>query len=189
MNNNCSTSIQREESPFFKKHNFICKLGFDHPVFSTNLMAKSSNIQNSSKNKPKKKRTIQDVEKSKSRFEQFTNRTEPDKTAKDTHFWTRFMRIIRIAHPYPRFASITGSLWLIVLTAGAIAIHTLVTSEYGLIKGNFAKATADTKREDLIHAIWHGILYALLLSLMKSVMFLLQYLIQAQVRSNLMKPR
>ena len=111
--------------------------------------------------------------------------SKPDKSSKETHFWKRFIFLLPHAHPYPRFLSFTGSLWLIVISIAVVAVHAVVTEQYGNIKGNFSKATLDLSQSDLTYAIWHGFLYANLLAIIKSLMYLLQYLIQAQVRSKL----
>lgn len=57
-------------------------------------------------------------------FNKFKIPTSEEK--KSMHFWKRFIRLVGIAHPSPRFLSVKGSLWLPFFLAGLIGLRVLV---------------------------------------------------------------
>jgi ABC-type uncharacterized transport system fused permease/ATPase subunit len=111
----------------------------------------------------------------------------PDETTQKMHFWRRFFRILRYAHPSPRFLGLNGSLWLVFIIAACVGLNVLINSQYGLIRGNFSQGIIDQDMDELIHASWHGIIFATLYGAITALMMMLQYFLQATCRYWLTK--
>ncbi|KAK2962608.1 putative ABC transporter D family member 2 [Blattamonas nauphoetae] len=100
-------------------------------------------------------------------------------------FWKRFFRILRMAHPSPRFFSFRGSLLLPLIIAALVGLYTLVLNENGLIRGNFSKAIGDLNPGELGYALFHGILYSILCPGISCLMYFVQALIFNTTRYSL----